>query len=290
MIGNHACAKVANPSRRGFHAILFNSVLRRKLPCPTNLLAPLALLLKRQIGQGNIEDAIEQLENYLRDNAPGIYNELLTQAARFRTLNRRHLAGEITTELFNVEEARIRKWLLAFVDSLPAKIDPRLLPVRRAASAAEAIPFNTITTEKILGINNLRQISWLERGIQVCKSVCRILTPSGLGTGFLIGPGLVMTNNHVIQSTQHAAGSVVEFDYQQDGTGNLKHAVRYHLDVSIFRTSSELDYTLVGVKSEPQKPPLTAWGSLRLNPYADPVPTEHVSIIQHPKEASSKSC
>jgi hypothetical protein len=42
------------------------------------------------------------------------------------------------------------------------------------------------------------------------------------------------------------------------------------------------DWTLVGVRPESAKPAVEAWGQLLLNPNADPVPTEHVSIVQHP--------
>jgi V8-like Glu-specific endopeptidase len=249
---------------------------------PKEPLGPLTSQLKWQVGQGNIAGVFDQLENYLCDNAPSIYNELLAQTARFRILNRRQLAGEIAMEQFSVDETRIRNWLLDFIDRLPTRIDRRLRPVPQAASATAAVPLSRITTEKILGINNLKQVSWLESGIRACKSVCRVLTSTGLGTGFLVAPSLMMTNNHVIQAKEQAVNAVIEFDYQQDGTGKLLPAVRYSLDTGVFRTNPGLDYTLVGVKPEPPKPPLSVWGHLRLNPHADPVPTEHVSIIQHP--------
>ena len=140
----------------------------------------------------------------------------------------------------------------------------------------------SVATEKIFGINNLKQISWLEHGIQSCSSVCRILTPDGLGTGFLIEPGNVMTNNHVIKSAEVAAGSVVEFDYQSGKSGDLLPTYRYRLDPSRFHTNPRLDYTLVRVIPESGKPPVEHWRYLHLNPNADPVPTEHVSIVQHP--------
>src|SRR5262249_29085877 len=44
----------------------------------------------------------------------------------------------------------------------------------------------------------------------------------------------------------------------------------------------KLDYTLVAVKPNPGRPLLEKWGHLHLNPNADPLPNEHVVIIQHP--------
>ena len=93
-----------------------------------------------------------------------------------------------------------------------------------------------------------------------------------------------MTNNHVIPDPAVAGETVVEFNYQEDTDGQLLETVRYKLDPGLFKTSGRerLDYTLVGLAPDPAKPPLESWGHLHLNPHADPVPTEHVVVIQHP--------
>lgn len=139
--------------------------------------------------------------------------------------------------------------------------------------------------EKILGLNNFRQIAWIQQGIQVAKSVCRVLIQGkglGAGTGFLIAPDLLITNHHVIRDKAVAESAVIEFNYQQDFAGNVSMPCRYKLDTTHFRTNPKLDYTLIGVQADPTKPSLDSWGHLLLNPYADPVPGEHVIIIQHP--------
>jgi V8-like Glu-specific endopeptidase len=248
-------------------------------------LDPLVSEIDTLINNGDIEDAFERLRNYLHDNNPKLYNEVLNQAGRFSTQRNRNLAGSITSEHYTVEENRIRNWLIDFVAKLPSRIERKLVPVPpdpRPNLALSQIEQTSVAPEKILGINNLKQISWLERGIQVCSSVCRVLTPNGLGTGFLISSGYVMTNNHVIASAEVAAQTVVEFDYQQDGSGALLPSYRYRLDHSQFHTNAALDYTLVRVIPEAGKPALEHWRYLRLNPNADPLPTEHVSIVQHP--------
>ena len=115
----------------------------------------------------------------------------------------------------------------------------------------------------------------------MCKPVCQILTPEGLGTGFMVGNGMIMTNHHVVGSRDLAAASVVEFDYQQDVSNALLPSFRYEFDPDRFHTSSALDYTILGLKENPDRP-LASWGFLSLNPNAIPVRTEHVSIVQHP--------
>ncbi len=240
--------------------------------------------IRRLIEDDDTERAIEELKNYLHSNVPDLYNELLAQAARRRRLLRDERAGTITREQSEVEKMKLGRALLGLLDELPKKVERKLTPVGRGVpliSEAVAIP-QEINPERILGINNLKQISWIERGVQVCKSVCRILTPDGLGTGFIVGAGMVMTNNHVIPSAAVAAESEIEFDYQQDGAGQLLPTYRYGLDPVEFHTSVALDYTLVRVRPESGKPPLETWGRLHLNPHADPRPSEHVSIVQHP--------
>ena len=63
--------------------------------------------------------------------------------------------------------------------------------------ALPALQRERVATEKILGINNLKQISWIERGLEVSRSVCRILTPNGLGTGFLVDMRIDAEHVHV---------------------------------------------------------------------------------------------
>jgi V8-like Glu-specific endopeptidase len=261
---------------------------------PESILEPLLSDVTALIRDGDLDGAFERLENYLHENAPKLFQDLLGQAARYNTIRRRHLAGEVTPDQYSVEENKVRAWLLAFMKSLPLKIEQRFQPVAAVPLAAtqpgppqssgEVAKDGDVANEnqRILGINNLKQISWLAQGLQVCTSVCRILTPKGLGTGFLIGPRTIMTNNHVIGSPELAAHSIVEFDYQQDGSGKLMPSFRYSLDHGRFKSNKALDYTIVDLKPEDGKPALETWGRLQLNPNADPVPTEHVSIVQHP--------
>lgn len=72
--------------------------------------------------------------------------------------------------------------------------------------------------EKIHRDSNLLPIDFLSKGVERAKAVCRIVTPGGgLGTGFLIGLGLVMTNHHVLASAEEAGSSQAEFGYEENG-------------------------------------------------------------------------
>ncbi|HEX4610577.1 MAG TPA: trypsin-like peptidase domain-containing protein, partial [Urbifossiella sp.] len=143
--------------------------------------------------------------------------------------------------------------------------------------------------EAVNGINNLKSITWLETAVRVSRSVCRVLVTSakgsGYGSGFLIAPDRVMTNNHVIGSKKDARAARIEFNYRLALGGVGDPTVRYELDpAAFFHTSpeDELDYTVVAVRPTPGQPPPEAWGVLTLNADAVPVPRDLVPVIQHP--------
>jgi V8-like Glu-specific endopeptidase len=203
--------------------------------------------------------------------------------ATYNRLRRNERKGLITQENAEVRYARITNSLLALLEELPQRVSSEMSPVAPPQETSEELTIPAeVSFEKILGVNNLKQISWIGKGIRVARSVCRILTQNGLGTGFLVAQDLLMTNNHVIPSPIVAEHCVAEFNYEQDFQGDLMSTCRYRLDSGRFHTSQVLDYTLVGIVPDPSRPPLTEWGHLQLNANADPVPGEHVIIIQHP--------
>ncbi len=239
--------------------------------------------IREQITQGDIQLALDRLQNYLSVGAPELRNEAILYLSRYSRLRRDEQRKLIAREEAEVEKNRLIIAVLEFLEDVPRGISEQMLPIPAGPRELETVVLpEEVGLEKIIGINNLKQISWIEHGVQAAKSVCRILTPRGLGTGFLIAPDLIMTNNHVIPSSAVAAESVAEFNYQQDSKGKLLPTCRYQLDRDRFHTSEELDYTIVGVLPGPSKPHLETWGCLVLNPNADPVPDEHVIIIQHP--------
>ena len=239
--------------------------------------------LRQQIAQGEIELALGRLQNYLSASAPGLRDEVILLTARYNRLCRDERKGVISRDRAQAEQNRLNDALLSLLKEVSNKVSKEMSPAPSPAPSAEglAVP-EEVSLEKILGVNNLKQISWIERGLAVSKSVCRILTPNGLGTGFLIASDLLMTNHHVIPDSTVATQSVVEFNYQHDFEGNLLPTCRYRLDAGRFHSNSTLDYTIVGVLPDPGKPSLDDWGHTFLNPHADPVPGEHVIIIQHP--------
>lgn len=148
--------------------------------------------------------------------------------------------------------------------------------------------------ENIMGRNDLLPVNYLARGIMAAAAVGRINVPEEFGgtvswgTGFLISPRLMITNNHVIGSPEAAQRAEIEFGYERDATGRFKTSRRFRLDPDrAFITSdkNQLDYTLVAVmpESDDRSARLDEFGFLRLEPRTHKVRTgEFVTVIQHP--------
>lgn len=151
---------------------------------------------------------------------------------------------------------------------------------------------DSIAMERILGKNDLFPISYLQIGLNNSKSVCRISIRDsrgvvvGYGTGFLVAPNIILTNNHVINSYQVASNSTAEFNYQDDE--NFMPCTTYNFRLNpqtFFITDVKLDFTLVAVNENvTNEKHLKDFGFLKMSQKEGTIlPEEYVSIIQHPK-------
>jgi endonuclease G, mitochondrial len=148
-----------------------------------------------------------------------------------------------------------------------------------------------IGLERIFQANNLLPIAYLEQGTKVAQSIGRVVikhrdrTTRGYGTGFLVSPQLLLTNNHVLPDSDTAANSQIEFNYQTAFGGTTQSPTAFDLDpATFFVTDKRLDYSLVAVTSQSASglalgqfgwlPLIAAQGKIILG--------EFVNIIQHP--------
>ena len=143
--------------------------------------------------------------------------------------------------------------------------------------------------ERIIGESDLLSINFLDRGRRVADAVCRIKLPMdggiAYGTGLLVGPRLLLTNNHVLANAAEAAQAGAQFGYEHDVDGVMRDPVEFNLDpTQLFLTSPELDITLCAVAPFADKGvPLERYGWLPLIPLPGKiVDGEWVSIVQHP--------
>ncbi|WP_134089980.1 endonuclease [Olivibacter sp. XZL3] len=144
--------------------------------------------------------------------------------------------------------------------------------------------------ERIIGGNDLLDIQYLQKGAKAAQSVCRIHLISdavevGFGTGFLIAPQILITNNHVLPTSDSARQSRAEFNYErvEDGSLSMSSLYRFNVD-KLFYTNEELDFTLVWVNDVPVSgtAPVQQFGFLPLHTPAKEIKEDqYVSIIQH---------
>ena len=112
----------------------------------------------------------------------------------------------------------------------------------------------------------------LEQAARVCSISVVTATSRSAGTGFLVGPDLVLTNHHVVRDMIDGAsptGIECVFDYRVTPQGTVDHGIRYPLADDWLVTSSpmsavdeqadpaglpgenELDYALIRLAGEP---------------------------------------
>lgn len=170
----------------------------------------------------------------------------------------------------------------------PAKMVDQLVHRMRAGAGADFDAY-----EALLGMNDLVEINYLERGLMAARAVCRISAPALVGdgnewgTGFLIGPRLLLTNNHVLPTPEDALRATIEFGYELDGSGRLKHSTRFVLtpqDGFVTSPRDRLDYTIVAVAERGDDgTALADLGFLRLDARTGKIDVgDFVTIIQHP--------
>jgi hypothetical protein len=162
------------------------------------------------------------------------------------------------------------------------------LPAHRGPLAAEPGPDGL---ERILGTNDLIGVAFLERGLQVARSVGRVWVgvsggrPSGFGTGFLVSPRLLLTNHHVLPNAAVARTSLIEFDYQLGLSGTFLPSTTFALDPNVFFFADQhFDYALVAVqRTGTGARPLAAFG---WNPLIEEegkaIISQWLNIVQHP--------
>lgn len=139
--------------------------------------------------------------------------------------------------------------------------DPdRLPPTEPPAPVAEPTftPVDVDQASLELVVNsedNFLDIDALAGAIYTAQAVGRIEMPRGraLGTGFLVGPDLVMTNYHVLKSKDMLSSAVIRFDYQANADGVVTQGRLYEFQPTFYESSSdtELDFALVRLKGEP---------------------------------------
>ncbi len=160
---------------------------------------------------------------------------------------------------------------------------PETIPLMEGLSK-EAGPESIIATFDFVGI------AFLERGRRAADAVARVAFANNNphGSGFLVAPGLFLTNHHVVPSPADAAGLCVEFDYEFDTSNKQRVQTRFAFDPArCFVTDGiqGLDYTLIALGERLAGPRSSdTFGYIPLSEARDKhMLGEIANIIQHPR-------
>jgi endonuclease G, mitochondrial len=144
--------------------------------------------------------------------------------------------------------------------------------------------------EALLGTNDLLDVNFIDRCrlARTCVGRIRVIGPgrSGWATGFLVAPGIVLTNHHVFPDAAMVSASRIGFDYWYDIAGREPEIVdefafapeRY------FVSSPDLDFAAVAVAPRSRDgASIEARRFLRLIPESGKVNAgDFVTVFQHP--------
>ena len=157
-----------------------------------------------------------------------------------------------------------------------------------------------IQLERIIQGNDLDGINYLAKGTLTSRSVCRIQLRDGggnvlgFGSGFLVAPGVLVTNHHVFAQSSEARNSIADFDFELDIKGSDRPAVHFGFDPDkLFYANEELDFAIVAVqpRSQDGSRDLKDWGWLPLDGRPGKSdPGEYLTIIQHPAGERKQVC
>lgn len=155
---------------------------------------------------------------------------------------------------------------------------------------AEGQSATPLELETLLGTDDTVEASFLDRCQLVTRCIGRVRfsAPGGRGyaTGFMIAPGLMLTNHHVFGDENAARGATIEFDYRFNVAGQLP-AITDTFDLApdeFFAADEGLDFAVVAVQQQADNgATLERRGYLRLYPDSGKVKeSEFVTIIQYP--------
>lgn len=152
--------------------------------------------------------------------------------------------------------------------------------------------------ERILQGNELQPINYLERGTIAARAVARVVIQSafgaGYGTGFLIAPQVLLTNNHVLPDEDTARQSTAQFLYEVDLGDTPREPLTFRLDPDrLFETSVDLDFTAVALAASPGQgvAGLDGLGYLPLlRTVGKAFEGEWLTVIQHPGGERKQIC
>ena len=188
-------------------------------------------------------------------------------------------------DLGKPDVARLAGGDLSLVDQLPLSAKQAVAALIRPGSASHA------ELERMVGPTiDYLSVAFLDRARAATRSVVRIVDTnrSPIGTGVMVSPRLLLTNQHVTQTAAEAIGQIAQFGYQLGVDGVPAPFTEFHLDPEAFYVSSpesERDFALIALGRKISGPGrLAEFGYAALSSADDKHAIgDFVTIIEHPE-------
>jgi endonuclease G, mitochondrial len=178
---------------------------------------------------------------------------------------------------------------LAYLRDAP--LSERDEPSRLKTRVSLIYPADQFGFQRIIGERDILQVTFLRQALNAARSVCRLRirgdapAPPSFGTGFLVAPGVLLTNHHVLEMESVAHLSLAEFDAELD-VNYVEQSPRIFnlLPDKLFVSDADLDFTFIAVNSVAHDgTPLSDFGFLPLlRESGKGLNGEWATIIQHP--------
>ncbi|HWH82098.1 MAG TPA: DNA/RNA non-specific endonuclease [Burkholderiaceae bacterium] len=189
---------------------------------------------------------------------------------------------------------RYDKWRQVQEMEKSAAVEAQMQAARVNFSGSRYMPLDEqVFFEEIVEDDDLMPIRYFEMGRLAARPVGRIhldLGPKvgeGYATGFLVAPGVLLTNWHVFKSASIATAATVSFDAEDDVRGMPAVAKVFRLrPQDLFVSDEDLDFAFVAVEpvAIDGATPIQSFGFLRLFPQTGKiVRDEYATIVQHPR-------
>lgn len=209
-------------------------------------------------------------------------HEVFAEQDRDRLSQRlRAVTGDIANDKIN----RLVEGDLSVAEDLPSTARQGV-----AALLKPGVASGVGALEKLVGSAlDIVPVAYLDLARMAANAVARIVDEGrrGVGTGTMVSPRLLLTNNHVTPSREAAAAQIAQFSYELRVDGVPMVPTEFRLDPNTFFWTSpddDLDATLVavGAKASGERE-LEAFGMSSLTAARDKhAEGDFVTIIQHP--------
>jgi endonuclease G, mitochondrial len=241
--------------------------------------------------KGRIQKQESQISHSLRQIAAG--NPLGSETNRTRRVARLAVKTGFDTRQAEALATSIQQTASAIDRSERggrSKAEAMATPMRPVAKGVRAPLRDEAGPEAVWGTADFIGVEFFTRGRRAANAVGRVAFLGGRaqGTGFIVAPGLILTNNHVIRNASIATSMWMQFDFEMDESGLERSVVAYRFDPARCFASSPingLDFTLIALGDRVTgTKPLDDFGYLQLSDAGDKhMLGELANIIQHPE-------